>query len=157
MNFLQKSIVLICIALLAMPIIAGTTVPEKVKKAFSSKYADAKDVKWEKESGSEYEAEFKMNGKDMSASFDNNGKWLETETKIELKDLPAAVNAAIAESYKVFTVKSAEMLESAKFGKAYEVDLVKGSKKIEIAINEKLEILKKNQKKVDDEEKQDDD
>ena len=51
---------------------------EIVKKEFLKKYATAKSVKWDNEEKNECEAEFTMDGKNMSASFDNSGKWIES-------------------------------------------------------------------------------
>ena len=41
--------------------------PENVKKEFSQKFAAAKSVKWESEESNEWEAEFTIDGKKMSA------------------------------------------------------------------------------------------
>ena len=65
--------------------------PENVRKEFSKKYASAQSVKWDSEEANEWEAEFKMNGKNMSACFDMSAKWIESETEISLKELPSAV------------------------------------------------------------------
>ena len=51
---------------------------EIVKKEFTKKYATAQSVKWDNEEKNEWEAEFTMEGKKMSASFDNSGKWIES-------------------------------------------------------------------------------
>ena len=40
----------------------------------------ATDVKWGKESAKEYEAEFRLNGNNVSANFGSDGAWVETET-----------------------------------------------------------------------------
>ncbi len=74
---------------------AKSTPPEAVLKAFQQKFSGATDVEWEKESKTEWEAEFKLKGASMSANFANDGQWLETETEIALTELPAPVQAAL--------------------------------------------------------------
>lgn len=54
-------------------------VPENIKTAFSQKFPNATKVKWDKENEKEWEAEFKMDGKECSVNFDNNGAILKEE------------------------------------------------------------------------------
>ena len=44
-------------------------VPEAVKKAFNQKFSGAKEVKWSKESATEFEAEFEVGEQEQSATF----------------------------------------------------------------------------------------
>ena len=74
--------------------------PENVKKALTDKYATAQSVKWDSEGKNEWEADFTFDGKKMSAAFDNSGKWMESETSISEKDLPAAVSATLDKEFK---------------------------------------------------------
>ncbi len=62
--------------------IPETDVPAPVRESFNTKYTGATDVQWEKEtkdSKLEYEAEFKMNDKEMEAFFDESGNFLREE------------------------------------------------------------------------------
>ena len=92
----MKKIFLIAGCLLA---IASTgcsrkiNVPAAVTNAFNNKFPGATEVKWEKENAKEYEAEFTLNGDNVSANFGADGTWVETETVIKVADLPAAVVA----------------------------------------------------------------
>ena len=63
-------ILLFVSALFASPAFGQKTVPENVKKEFAKKYPAVQAVKWGSEEANEWEAEFKMNGKEMSASYD---------------------------------------------------------------------------------------
>jgi len=47
----------------------------------------------------------------MSANFDENGKWLETETSIDIKDLPKPVSDYVAKNFP-----KAKVNEAAKIG-----------------------------------------
>lgn len=67
------------------------TVPTELKDAFSSKYPNAVNVKWETKSGY-YVADF-YDGYEASAWFTPNGRWHMTETDIPYKDLPDNVKS----------------------------------------------------------------
>lgn len=68
--------------------------PVAVKSAFAKEYAEAKDVKWDKENN-DYEASFKMKGEDLSVLFDSKGMVVETEKEIAVKELPGSVQTAM--------------------------------------------------------------
>ena len=69
--------------------------PQAVLTAFQQKFPAIKDIDWENEKNGEWEAEFEMNGTEMSANFTPDGKWLETEKEIKFTDLPAPVQDAL--------------------------------------------------------------
>ncbi|HEU4607416.1 MAG TPA: PepSY-like domain-containing protein [Chitinophagaceae bacterium] len=105
------------------------SIPAAVKKAFEARFPAASHVHWGKESRKEYEAEFLLNGKPVSANFDLNGKWIETETTINKEELPQPVLASIFRQYPDAKYKTVERVEMP--GKTqYEMTLiVKGRKK----------------------------
>ena len=124
--------------LIALSIFAITTtscsqkvnVPPDVTKAFNGKYPDATNIKWGKESAKEYEAEFKLNGSNVSANFGTDGTWVETETVIKVTDLPAVVVTAIKKNYPGAVITMAEKLEQPGNKLFYETTIkVKGKKK----------------------------
>lgn len=129
-------------------------VPAKVKSSFTQKFPEAKRVKWDKENDNEWEAEFKMKGKEYSANFDNNGNWKETEYEIKKTEIPDAVQISIAENFKDYKIKEAEISETTK-GKFYEFELKKGEAEFEVAFSPKGELVKKEEKKEDDDEDND--
>jgi len=69
-------------------------VPIAVKTAFTKEYAEATDIKWDKEK-SDYEASFKMKGEDLSVLFSSEGKVIETEKGIAATELPTSVQTAL--------------------------------------------------------------
>lgn len=71
-----------------------------IKTAFEKNFKGAEKVKWEKEKDGGYEAGFKQNGKDMSATYAADGTLKETEWKIEVSELPAAVLNYVSKNYK---------------------------------------------------------
>jgi uncharacterized protein YxeA len=126
------------------------TPSENVKKEFSKKYSTAKSVKWDNEEGTEWEAEFTLDGKKMSASFDNSGKWLESETEITEKELPAAVSATLNKEFPGYKKGDISIFENAEI-KGFELGLKKGETSIEVIIDNSGKILKKTDVKEEDE------
>ncbi len=106
--------------------------PKEVQDSFIKMFKSATDVKWEQEEN-EWEAEFKKDGTSMSASFNNAGEWLETETKINGKDLPAEIHKAINLKFNGWEIEEIESIEKPDY-KGYEIELEKGNTEAEIQI-----------------------
>jgi hypothetical protein len=130
-------------------------VPQKVKTAFTQKFPDAQKVKWDMEEENEWEAEFKINGKEMTACYDNTGKWLETEFEVKIKDLPAEVFKAINLKFEGFEIEEAESIEKPDF-KGYEILLEIEETEVEILVTSDGKLTIKDVK-VEDEDDEDDD
>jgi hypothetical protein len=127
---MKKRFVLFITLFAALNLIAQVkSVPAAVQKAFDTRFPAATHVHWGKESRKEYEAEFLLNGKPVSANFDLNGKWIETESTISKEELPQPVLASILRQYPDAKYKTVEKVEMP--GKTqYEMTLiVKGRKK----------------------------
>ena len=123
---------------------------ENVKKEFSKKFATAKSVSWATEEKNEWEAEFTMDGKKMSASFDNSGKFIESETSITEKELPAPVTATLNRDFPGYKKSLIEIYESTEM-KGFELGLKKGETSIEVIIDNNGKVLKKTDVKEEDE------
>ncbi len=100
---------------------SAARVPALVKAAFTKQFAGA-TAKWEKENG-EYEAGFKMDGKDMSALFTADGKMTESEVSMKPADLPAKVQAYAKENYKGKTIKEGAKITKADGTVNYEAEV----------------------------------
>ncbi len=96
----------------------ASKVPAAVKVSFVKKYPGL-TTKWEKEDG-KYEASFKQNGNTMSAMFEPNGTFTESETEIKVSELPASIAAYVKEHYKGKTIKGAAKITSADGVVSYE-------------------------------------
>lgn len=148
----MKRLVIIT-AVLAFSLFAcGQTPPKSVTDNFNSKFSGATKVKWDQEEENEWEAEFKMNGSEMSASFDNAGAWLETEKEIKEKDLPTAVSKAISEKYSGYDIDEVSEIEKPGFS-GYEIAIEKGEEMLEIQVTPDGKISKVN--KIEEEEDED--
>ncbi len=123
---------------------------EVVKKEFTKKYATAQSVKWDSEEKNEWEAEFTMDGRKMSASFDNSGKWMESETAILEKDLPAAVVSTLNKDFQGYKKGPIEIFENPEM-KGFELGLKKGETSIEVIFDKNGKVVKKTDLKEEDE------
>jgi hypothetical protein len=74
-----------------------TQVPAATKAAFEKQYPGVKG-EWDKED-SNYEVEFKQDGKEMSMVIDKDGAVVETETDIPVADLPQAIRDYMKQNY----------------------------------------------------------
>jgi len=133
-----------------------TKVPAKVKAAFSQKFPNATKVKWEKENEKEWEAEFKMDGKEYSANFDNSGAWMETEYEISADALPETVKACLEKQFEGYKVEEAEVAESPE-GTVYEMEIEKGKSEMEVSISATGKVLEKEQAKEEGGDEEDED
>ena len=97
-------------------------VPAEIKSSFTTLFAAAKEVKWEKEKGN-YEAEFDLNKTEQSALFDEKGTLLETEVEIELSQLPDGVMEYVKTHYANKTVKEAAKITDTKGTVSYEAEI----------------------------------
>ncbi|GAP43372.1 MAG: hypothetical protein EOL88_03220 [Bacteroidia bacterium] len=129
-------------------------VPEKVNKAFTQKFSDAKSVKWDKENETEWEAEFKINGQEYSANYSTDGVWIETEHEIEKSAIPANVKQTLDTEFAGYKIEEAEISETAE-GSVYEFELEKDKTNMEVAVSPDGKVVKKEVKTEKDEETND--
>ena len=146
-------ILFVALAFFSVPAFSQKTAPENVKKEFAKKYPAAQSVKWVSEETNEWEAEFKVNGKEMSSSFDEKGIWLETESKISEKELPASVTNTIAKNFAGFKTGEASANETPK-GKGYEVELTNGETSLEVIFDNSGKVIKNTEIKKEKEDKE---
>ena len=134
---MKNTSIFLVVALLVSIVACGESkkdVPAKVKTAFSQKFPNAQNIKWDKENDTEWEAEFKLNSREYSANFNTDGEWMETEYEIEISELPAPVKATLDSEYKDFKIEEPEVSETAK-GIVYEVTVEKGKVEREVVID----------------------
>jgi len=144
----------------------GQGAPKEVLKTFNEKFAKASDVKWEQEEPNEWEAEFKLDGKEASASFDLAGNWLETEMVLAEKDITPAAQKAISAKFAGWEFEKVESIEKPGFN-GYEIEMEKGETSVELVVTaageltiEKVTVEDEgndDKKAVDDDEEDDDD
>ncbi|MCK7591344.1 PepSY-like domain-containing protein [Subsaxibacter sp. CAU 1640] len=150
----MKKITLLTLTGILLSFIAcdkDNSAPQKVKDAFAQKFPNATNVEWEKESDAEWEAEFKLNGKEHSSNFMDDGTWVETEYEVSEADVPQVVLEALKSNFEGYDIEEMEYSETAD-GKVYEFGIEKGGIEMEVAIDAYGNIVKKEQKKDEDDE-----
>lgn len=140
-----------CLGIISTSCAQKTPAPEAVKSAFKAKFPTVQKVKWDQEGDNEWEAGFKMNGKEMSANFDGSGAWLETETEIKKSGLPQAVRDAIAAQFAGYKVEEVARVETPEMAEAYEVEVEKGETTIEALFKDDGTLIKQKTESEDDE------
>ncbi|MBK7410013.1 MAG: PepSY-like domain-containing protein [Saprospirales bacterium] len=128
--------------------------PAEVQIAFDAKFPTVEKVKWDKEGEGEWEAEFTVEGLEMSANFKTDGTWLETETEMKADDLPQEVTDAIGAQFADYKMEGITMVEMPDQATAYEVELEKDGTTIEATFNADGALLK--QQTVSEEDKVED-
>lgn len=142
------------LAFLTVPLIhaqAQDNVPSAVRTAFSARFSKAKDVRWDMEDKTTYEAEFTMGGTAMSALFDRKGTWKETETRIGKDALPSAVTATIAKDFQGYEMEEIQRIDNSKNEVSYEVEFEKGDRSMEVVFDANGHVLKRKTEPEKDE------
>ncbi|MCK9399107.1 MAG: PepSY-like domain-containing protein [Bacteroidales bacterium] len=121
----------LCMVALSLMAFAQVTPPKQVTDAFAGKFADAQKVEWEQEIATEWEADFMLAGVEKTACFSAKGEWMETETAMCRKELPAEVFKTLAIVFDGFEMEELESIEKPGFT-GYEIALEKGGTNVEI-------------------------
>ncbi|MFA7043117.1 MAG: PepSY-like domain-containing protein [Bacteroidales bacterium] len=117
--------------------------PTVVIKAFQKDYPKVTKVNWVTE-GNDFEAEFKLNGKETSANYDKTGKRVETELEIKKEQLPANALCYIKKYFSTYKVLEAFKVTDAKNAVSYEVEISKIGKSLDLIFDAKGNFLKKD-------------
>ena len=136
---------LIAILLVSFTVFAQETkVPKAVKDSFSKLYPKVTDVKWDKEGATEFEAGFKENGTDVSVVFDEKGNLKETETAIQISELPKSAASFVEKNYPGFKISEAAKIISAKDEVTFEAEITKDKVKKDLLFDLKGNIDQKD-------------
>lgn len=102
-------------------------IPAAVTDAFKAKYPNAQNVEW-KAQISDFEADFTLNGAQMTAEFSSKGEWKETDTKMSFDALPQAVKDGFKKSkYADWTPGSVTYIEKNNGAHEYKIYAEKSS------------------------------
>src|SRR3954447_25291206 len=72
-------------------------IPAAVTDSFKVKYENASNVSW-KDKLTSFQAEFKLDEKEMRSTFSSTGGWIKTETKRDYESLPSEVKDGFKKS-----------------------------------------------------------
>jgi hypothetical protein len=130
---MKKLVVLAVVVFMSAGLSAqGINVPADVQKTFTKLYPNVTDVKWGKEGSDEFEAEFKMDGKSISVVIDEDGELENTETAIEVFELPKAALDFIKSNYKDFKITEAAKIVDEDGEVTYEAEVSKNIEKKDV-------------------------
>jgi hypothetical protein len=116
--------------------------PKVVTDAFQQRFEGAANVKWEKETETEFEASFDMAGKKMVALFNAQGQWLSTETEIGARALPALAKVVLQTRFIGWNIATAHKVDKSDNTSLYEAHLTKNGALKEVLIKRNGVILK---------------
>ncbi|AWX43183.1 hypothetical protein HME9304_00170 [Flagellimonas maritima] len=115
--------------------------PQEVKSTFIDMYPNENDPDWHLDKNGNYESHFKIDGISYRADFTPEGKWIETESSIDKKDVPKAIKEAIEDNYKDLKIVEIEKVQHHSKGTFYDVEFKKDGSKVDIEFNSKGEII----------------
>jgi len=143
-NIMKKLLLVMVIVVYSVSINAQEIkVPVKVKDTFTKIYPKATNVKWEKESKNEYEVNFKNGNDEISVVLDKEGNLRETETEIEINNLPEKVLQYVKEKYSDHKITEAAKIVDNKGKTTFEAQITKGKSKKDLIFTEDGQLLKK--------------
>jgi len=134
-----------------------TNVPKAVKDSFSKHYPKATDVKWDKEGATEFEAGFKENRNDISVVFDEKGIIQETETAIQISELPKSATSFVDKNYSGFKISEAAKILDLKGEITFEAEITKNNVKKDLLFDSKGNVKNKSNENENEEEEDDKD
>ncbi|MCK8481394.1 PepSY-like domain-containing protein [Psychroserpens algicola] len=115
--------------------------PDAVKKTFQKMYPGENDPDWHKDSNGNYESNFKIDGIKYRADYAPNGQWIETESSIDVKDLPKAIRDVIKSDYDSDDITEVEKVEHHSKGLFYDVEFKQKGKNKDIEFRANGEII----------------
>lgn len=155
---MKSYLILIVISVFSFSLFGqNVEVPKKVQYEFMKLYPKTTEVKWSKESKDEFEAEFKEAGKSVSVVINSEGELKETETKIDIKDLPKSVEPFVMKNYKDYKITEAAKIIDAKGVLTYEAEISKDKEKKDLLFDKDGKSVVKKVEKSESEEKDDED
>ena len=117
------------------------SVPSLVKKRFKELYPDTKEVKWLEKENSKFVATFKLDGKDMIASFSKYGIWQETKNMILATDIPPISAGYVKQFYPKAIIAQNYAVKNAD-GDFFELDVKKDSSSFSVLFDKDGKLFK---------------
>ena len=129
----------------------NANVPAKVTNSFKKLYPKATEVKWDKEGKDKFEAGFTQNGIKTSVVLDEEGEIEETETQIQLDELPSVIVPFVNSNYKGFTISEAAKIVDEDGNVNFEAEISNGNKKQDLLFDKSGKPLQKKSGSNDEE------
>lgn len=145
---MKKNILVIAVALLFIvnakaQKVSSDNIPVAVKEAFEKAYPIVEKLEWELDEEN-YQADFLLNNRERFVKYDNQGKWIQTESPITIISLPRAVRKSINRKYKGYNINESLKLENAS-GTFYLIALSKSNLIYDVTLTDKGIFTKQEQ------------
>jgi uncharacterized membrane protein YkoI len=145
---MKKNILVIAVALLFVvnvkaQKISSENVPAVVKEAFKKAYPIVEKLEWELDEEN-YQADFTLNNREKFVKYDNQGKWIQTESPITIISLPKAVRKSINKKYNGYNINESLKLENSS-GTFYLIELSKSNLVYDVTLTDKGLFTKQEQ------------
>jgi hypothetical protein len=118
-------------------------VPKPVIDAFNENFKGVSFKSWEKEKNGNYEAEFKRNKKETSATFNADGTIVETEQEISQSALPKMVLDIIEKDFPGYKISEVSQITMPSGAQTFETELKKSSEKFDLIFDANGNFLSK--------------
>jgi hypothetical protein len=125
--------------------VAETDVPSATLMTFKTKFANATNVAWEKDSAN-YEAAFTSNEMKAEALISDKGVWIETEWDIPLEYTPDTLKKYATKNFSGYKIKETTILDKAE-GKFYVIEVAKKKDIQEVTFGLDYKFIKKETSK----------
>lgn len=135
--WISSFLMFLCISVLAQK----SDLPKRVAKTFDSKFPGIENVKWNVEKG-DYKIKFDYNGKKTVVEIDGDGTWEKTSTHLLFDELPAEVKTTVNEKTVNAEISELKKVIDDEDDLYYRIDLIEGSKKIKLWVDEKGKITR---------------
>ena len=120
-------------------------VPPAAANSFKVKFPNGSQPGWIKMGAEVYEVQFFNGKKRQSALFDNNGKWLQTQSEANYGAVPGKVQRAFETEFEGYQVQEVYETETHDKGLIYEITAFKGAKNFMAFYSANGELLKKEE------------
>lgn len=125
----------------AFGLVFASNAPEAIQKQFELRFPGATDVTWERENPKGWIAEFIWNDRNVWVNYAYSTQWVETQTQIQVSELPKAVVETIESFYPDWKVMVATKIENSKNEVLYKAAIQKDAKLQEIVLKEEGTLL----------------
>lgn len=148
---MRNTFFLLLFVLIVFSAQAQNSAPEVVQNNFKKMFAEAKKVKYSKETDGSWEIDFVQSKVKSSATFSSTGEWLETENEIKKSALPKEILVMLAKEYKGWKIEDCEKVREPNKEPFFELEVEKGKESFELKIDASGKVLEK--KKAEEDEK----
>ncbi len=118
-------------------------VPAEVTQAFAKEFP-GKKATWDSEDGG-FEAEFKLNGIDASATYNKAGHRESLEIAIKTEELPATAMEYVKKNYPLHKITEAAKITTDKNVVTYEIEVGKNGKSLDVIFDANGKFIKQEE------------